>query len=237
LFRCRAAIWHGLIWKNDACQLLLLAGNIQSLEQAERRPATSLLCFETVLSIVGHVMINLAFLAMAFVGLWQQDWFQCRKWGQSAVGNFQAIGDSYESSVLFLMNIFQTIATGMSMNFGYSFRQYWIKNYVFVCLSSFWMICVFVITPYPSNFSCVFRVNCSNEVSICTLYQVSASHGERASHPGFPFSAQSQNIVRNLTSGTPRPISNAFNTTVMPLSFRWMLVGIMISYLVAVFSW
>jgi magnesium-transporting ATPase (P-type) len=128
-------------------------------------PASSLLCMHTVVRIVGHLILNFAFLAIAFGVLWSQDWFQCRKWGQSQVANFQSIGDSYESSVLFLMTIFEAIATAMSMNFGHSFRQHWIKNYVFVCLSSTWMLCVFAITLFPSRFSCVFRVNCSNEVS------------------------------------------------------------------------
>jgi magnesium-transporting ATPase (P-type) len=109
-------------------------------------------------------MLNYIYLGIAFAALGQQDWFRCRTWGQSEVGNFQAIGDSYESSVLFLMTIFQTIGTAMTMNFGYTFRQPWAKNYVFVCLSSLLMLCVFF-TLYPSKFSCVFRVNCSNEVS------------------------------------------------------------------------
>jgi magnesium-transporting ATPase (P-type) len=130
------------------------------------RPESSLLCLETVVRITGHLALNFAFLGIAFAALWSQDWFQCRKWGQSQVANFQSIGDSYESSVLFLMTIFEAIATAMSMNFGHSFRQHWIKNYVFVCLSSTWMLCVFAITLFPSRFSCIFRVNCTNEVSV-----------------------------------------------------------------------
>jgi magnesium-transporting ATPase (P-type) len=137
-----------------------------------RRPAASLLCVETVLSIVGHILLNYIYLGIAFAALGQQDWFRCRTWGQSEVGNFQAIGDSYESSVLFLMTIFQTIGTAMTMNFGYTFRQPWAKNYVFVCLSSFFMLCVFFITLYPSKFSCVFRVNCSNEVSCSIRFEM-----------------------------------------------------------------
>jgi hypothetical protein len=48
------------------------------------------------------------------------------------------------------MVAFQTIATAMFMNFGHSFRQHWIKNYVFMLLSDTWMLCVFIITLYPS---------------------------------------------------------------------------------------
>jgi hypothetical protein len=130
-----------------------------------RRPKSSLLCLETVLGVGGHLMWNYVFLAIAFAALWQQDWFQCRKWKQDDVGNFTAVGDSYESTMLFLVTVFQTIATAMSMNFGYDFREAWYKNYALVCLSSTWMLVVFIIVLYPSTFSCIFRVNCTNEVS------------------------------------------------------------------------
>jgi magnesium-transporting ATPase (P-type) len=129
-----------------------------------RRPNSSLLSLKNVCSISGNLAWNYLFLAIAFTALWYQDWFLCRKWEASAVGNFSAIGDSYESSVLFLMSTFQAIATPMSMNFGYSFREGWFKNYIFVCLAGTWMVCVFIVTLYPSTFSCIFRVNCSNEV-------------------------------------------------------------------------
>jgi magnesium-transporting ATPase (P-type) len=130
-----------------------------------RRPMSSLLCVETVRSIVGNLVLNYVFMAIAFGALWYQDWFQCRRWDQAYASSFMTVGDDYEASVLFLMATFQAIATPMSMNFGYTFRQSWFKNYVFVCLSSTWMICVLYATLSPSTFSCIFRVNCSNEVS------------------------------------------------------------------------
>jgi magnesium-transporting ATPase (P-type) len=129
-----------------------------------RRPTCSLLSSETVLRIVVHIEFNFLFLTVAFAALWSQDWFRCRKQDEHDIGNFASLGDSYESSVLFLMVFFQTVATAMSMNFGADFRQGWFGNRVFASISLFWMMCVFIITLYPSKFSCVFRVNCSNEV-------------------------------------------------------------------------
>jgi predicted P-type ATPase len=129
-----------------------------------RRPTDSLLGPETLLSICGILALNFAFLVLAMLTLFQQDWFQCRKWNSNDVSNVLAIGDNYESTVIFLIGGYQYIASAMVLNFGYTFRQSWWRNYVFVLLSLTWTSFFFVMTIYPSSFSCVWRVNCENEV-------------------------------------------------------------------------
>jgi hypothetical protein len=46
-----------------------------------------------------------------------------------------------------------------------------------------------------------------------------------------------QKVVRLVTTKYKEPISNPFNTTVMPLSFRWTLIGIMGFNLLVVLCW
>ena len=132
---------------------------------AKRQPTDSLLGAETLLSVCGILGWNFLFLVIAMLSLWSQDWFSCRKWNSDDVSNVLIIGDNYESSLLFVVGGFQMIATAMVLNYGYTFRQGWWRNYIFVAFSVTWMLFFFLMTLYPSKFSCIFRVNCINEVS------------------------------------------------------------------------
>jgi magnesium-transporting ATPase (P-type) len=155
-------VMYDVVWSLTLTFSLPLARAATKL--TPRRPTASLLGKETIFSVCGILVWNILYLIIAMTALWNQDWFQCRKWGQQTVVSFQSIGDSYESSVIFIMIGFQGIASAMSLNFGYSFRKGWLNNYVFVFFSCTWMLFQFIIALYPSNFSCIWRVNCSNEV-------------------------------------------------------------------------
>jgi predicted P-type ATPase len=130
-----------------------------------RRPTSSLLGQETVFSVCGILGWNFVYLTIALVALFNQDWFACRRWHSDDVSNVRTIGDNYETTVLFVVGGFQYIASAMALNFGYTFRQSWWKNYVFVGFSLLWCLFFLLMTLYPSNFSCIWRVNCSNDVS------------------------------------------------------------------------
>lgn len=151
------------IWSVTLAFSLPLAKAAKKL--TPRRPTDSLLGPETMYSVCGILAWNFLFLVIALFALFQQDWFQCRKWNSEDVSNVLAIGDNYEASVIFIVGGYQYIASAMVLNFGYTFRQGWIRNYTFVFLSVTWSLFIFVMTIYPSSFSCIWRVNCDNEVS------------------------------------------------------------------------
>jgi magnesium-transporting ATPase (P-type) len=161
-------VYFDAIWSISLAFTLPLAKAARRL--TPRQPTDSLLGPETLCSVCGILAWNFLFLVIAMLSLWNQDWFACRKWNSDDVSNVLIIGDNYESSLLFLMGGFQFIASSMVLNYGYTFRQGWWRNYVFVALSITWMIFVFVATIHPSNFSCMFRVNCVNEVSDATTF-------------------------------------------------------------------
>ena len=133
------------------------------------RPTASLLGSPTMFSACGLLAWNILFMIIALLALFSQDWFQCRKWNSNDVSDVLAIGDNYESATLFVVGGYQYVASAIALNFGYTFRESWWKNYIFVFLSFTWTLFQFVMTLYPSSFSCIWRVNCSNEVSIYTL--------------------------------------------------------------------
>jgi magnesium-transporting ATPase (P-type) len=141
-----------------------------SLSKASKKlsnfcPTASLLSSRTLFSVCGILFINFSFIVIAFIALFNQEWFQCRKWNVKDVSNILIIGDNYEASVLFLVGGYQYISSAIALNFGYSHRQSWWSNYKFVFLAALWTAFVFMMTIYPSRFSCIWRVNCSNDVS------------------------------------------------------------------------
>jgi magnesium-transporting ATPase (P-type) len=127
-----------------------------------RRPTTSLISGETLASVGGTIAWNFLFMTIGFISLWNQEWFPCRKISSD---HAWAGSDAYESQVMFLIAASQVIINGTVLNFGYTFRQSWCKNYVLNFFSFAWFLFILLITLHPSKLSCFFRVNCVNEVS------------------------------------------------------------------------
>ena len=129
------------------------------------RPTSSLLGPTTISSLVGIIVWNMFYLVIGLVALWKQDWFSCREWDSGNVSNVLTIGDNYETTVLFLIGGYQYIASAIALNFGYTWRENWFKNFVFVFLATLFTVFQFIMTIHPSEFSCIWRVNCDNDVS------------------------------------------------------------------------
>ena len=103
---------------------------------------------------------------------------------------------------------YQYISSAAAYNFGYKFRANWFRNFVFVFFFTSWTAFQFAATLTNSKFSCIWRLNCDND-----------------------------HVVRLVYSAELEAIYNVFNTTVMPMSFRWLLVGLMIINLIAICAW
>ncbi len=172
------------------------------------RPTASILGPNTMWSACGTLAINFVFLVIALAALFGQDWFQCRKWGSNDVSQVNNMGDNYESSVIFIVSGYQIVASAAPFNFGYSFRQNWFRNYIFVFLFFLFTAMQFGMTLSASNFSCIWRVNCDNDHSVPTII-----------------------------SPSPPPISNIYSTTEMPVEFRVFLVVLMVANLIIICVW
>ena len=106
------------------------------------------------------------------------------------------------------VDVLQYLATPFVYNFGYSFRAPWYLNYAFLILFTFYTAIQFCITLYPSHLSCLYRVNCNND-----------------------------EVTYGVYNRFKVPIQNYFNTTLMPMHFRWILVAIMASNFVTLIIW
>jgi magnesium-transporting ATPase (P-type) len=127
-----------------------------------RSPTSSLLSQDTVISIAGTLWWNFVFLVVGLATLWNQEWFSCRYF-PSRQDRWNNV-DKYDTQVAFLLVLFQVVANSMILNFGYSFRRSWSKNYVLVFCSLVWCLSILLFILLPSKFSCFFRFNCTNEV-------------------------------------------------------------------------
>jgi cation-transporting ATPase 13A3/4/5 len=173
-----------------------------------KRPTASILGPHTLASACGVLGINFLFLVIGLLALYSQDWFQCRKWGSTDVSNVLTIGDNYETSVIFIISGYQYIASAAAFNFGYTFRANWFRNYIFVFFFALWTALQFGATLSASNLSCIWRLNCDND-----------------------------HAVRFVTGTEPEAIYNPWNTTVMPMEFRWILFVLMVVNLILVCAW
>eukprot|EP00457_Paulinella_chromatophora_P000588 gb/GEZN01000588.1/.p1 GENE.gb/GEZN01000588.1/~~gb/GEZN01000588.1/.p1 ORF type:complete len:1220 (+),score=191.62 gb/GEZN01000588.1/:86-3661(+) len=175
---------------------------------AMSRPTSSVLGAYTLVSFLGMFFLNMSFLFFSLGVLFKQDWYQCRQWESTDISEASSIGDNYESSTIFLISGWQYVASAMAFNFGGLHRAGWFNNYRFVALVIFFSCMHFYITMVPSHLSCLFRINCDNE-----------------------------NVVPFVTTMGKVPIQNHWNTTVIPVSFRWTLVFIMIANTVVIMAW
>ena len=194
------------IWTMTLAFTLPLARAAKKLSLT--RPTASILGSATMFSACGVLVIHFMFIVIALATLFNQDWFQCRKWGSTDVSNVLVIGDNYESETIFLVTGYMYINSAIVFNFGYEWRQAWIRNFIFVWLVFGYTFIHFWITLVPGKMSCFFRVNCENE-----------------------------DAVRGVTTFEVRPIQNPWNTTVMPQDYRNKLIAIMVCDTVAVVAW
>jgi len=173
------------------------------------RPTSDLFGWHTISSALGVLALNFTFTVIALGTLFSSSFFKCRRWNSSDISNVTTIGDNYEAQTLFVVTGYQYISSAMAFNFGYSYRANWFRNWIFVTLCVAYTVIHWTIIIHPGNMSCLWRVNCTND-----------------------------HIQRGVTTGpNPVQINNNFNTTVMPLYFRWILVGIIIGNTVAIMSW
>ena len=197
-------VFYDGVWTITLAFALPLARAAEKL--APSRPTASILGLHTMSSALGIMILDFLFLVIAYVALNHQDWYKCRQWKDADLSNVWTIGDNYETEVLWLITGFQLVISGIVFNFGYEFRQAWIRNYVLVMFVTIYVTVHFYVTLVPSKLSCFFRINCDNEDVF-------------------------NGVIETLS------VQNDFNTTIMPKSFRRILVGIMVANLVAVVGW
>eukprot|EP00567_Pseudictyota_dubia_P008388 CAMPEP_0197440774 /NCGR_PEP_ID=MMETSP1175-20131217/7191_1 /TAXON_ID=1003142 /ORGANISM="Triceratium dubium, Strain CCMP147" /LENGTH=1386 /DNA_ID=CAMNT_0042970943 /DNA_START=120 /DNA_END=4280 /DNA_ORIENTATION=+ len=172
------------------------------------RPTASLLGAHTMSSYLGILLINFLAMVVGLVALNQQSWYSCRKWVLDDISNAFVLGDNYESTVIWLITGYQYLSSAAAYNFGFTHRAPWWSNCRLVFFFVAFTVLHYYVTLSEDKVSCLFRINCGNE-----------------------------NVVRPVIGSEPYPINNNWNTTVMPYSFRWVMIGIMTANLFLNMAW
>ncbi|KAJ2156033.1 hypothetical protein GGF46_005456 [Coemansia sp. RSA 552] len=130
---------------------------------APHRPTARILGPQMLTSVGGVVLMNWFFSAMAYVWLFQQDWFRCNEHSgaEADATKWWLLGDNYESSIISFVSTFQFINNGFIVNYGYHFRAGWYRNYPLLVVWGFLMAFVsYMLLADPNQVGCTFRLNC-----------------------------------------------------------------------------
>ncbi|KAJ2416369.1 hypothetical protein GGI10_001031 [Coemansia sp. RSA 2530] len=139
---------------------------------AKYRPTSRILGPQMLASVGGIVFLNWLFSAMAYVWLFQQDWFRCNEHATAEVDvtKWWLLGDNYESSILSFVSMFQFITNGFVVNYGYLYRARWYKNYALLVVWGFLMVFTsYMLLADPNRVGCAFRLNCGTASVIESL--------------------------------------------------------------------
>jgi cation-transporting ATPase 13A3/4/5 len=97
-------------------------------------PTARLLGKELLFSIVGQIVINLAFLTLVMFFMYGQAFYRCHEFDSTHVDlrRWWELSDNYEGSLTGLLTGFQIIHAACSFNTGKYFRQGFWKNWAFI---------------------------------------------------------------------------------------------------------
>jgi cation-transporting ATPase 13A3/4/5 len=136
------------------------------------RPTATLFGVRTVSAIAFPVMSAVVFMIISYTVLWQQSWyvFVNALTDLHIPGYLWMLkGDNYDSAVgvLFLFAVLST--TAFVNTYGGDFRQNIIRNRAISVAYAITLTGVFVmILAPPSQFGCIYRVNCGTEQSLAS---------------------------------------------------------------------
>ncbi|KAJ3090913.1 hypothetical protein HK102_002250, partial [Quaeritorhiza haematococci] len=170
---------------------------------APTRPTARLLGVETVISIVGQIIINIIFMVIVTAFLFSEPWFLCREFdGNTAdVRRWWELADNFEASVTGLLGAFQIIHAAAAFNLGWRYRKGPHRNIVFLCIYTLiFSLLSYVTLADPNALGCLFHVNCGVR--------------EAVRERGYGY---------DILGGFPKEYHAAEGHNIMPVEFRWRL--------------
>ncbi|RKP27439.1 hypothetical protein SYNPS1DRAFT_32456 [Syncephalis pseudoplumigaleata] len=179
---------------------------------AALRPTARLFGPQTLASVFGQVLVNMAFLFGAYGLLFRQSWFRCREFDGTTVDNTKwwLMGDNFEAPIIACMSLFQFLAAAFAYNFGHRFRQSWWRNWrLLIVWLAVYVFISFLVLADPNRVGCLFRMNCGDA-----------------------------DVLEE--QGYPRPdwfierYNSPLGHNVYPAAFRWKLWGLAQANLVAI---
>ena len=192
---------------------LTMASPAQELSRF--RPTARLLGVETVMSVLGQIIINVVFMIIAIVVLFKQSFFVCNEFDGTFVDlrKWWELADNFEGSLIGFILIFQIINAACAFNIGNRYRAGFWKNKIFIgiYISAATLLSTLVLTS-PNPIGCMFHINCGTKEAL-------------------------QNLGYTVWFKAPEKYFNAIGHNVFPVYFRWILFLIAMLNLGAVLVW
>ncbi|KAH6576338.1 hypothetical protein BASA62_001487 [Batrachochytrium salamandrivorans] len=179
------------------------------------RPTARLLGPETIISVVGQIVINIVFLVTATALLFRQSFLKCNEFNGLKVDmrRWWELADNFEGEVTGLIATFQIIHAAAAFNLGSKYRSGFLMNRTFMIVYGV----VFGIISYitladPNWLGCLFHINCGTRDAVNA-----AGYATNFPMPLVYFAPVGHNI--------------------MPSSFRLMLWSLAVLNLLALLAW
>eukprot|EP00842_Homolaphlyctis_polyrhiza_P003028 jgi/Hompol1/3726/HPOL_003341-RA len=182
---------------------------------ADSRPTARLLGPETIMSVVGQIVINIVFVIIAVVLLFGQRFFRCNEFdGNSAdMRRWWELADNFEGEVTGLMATFQILHSAAAFNLGSKYRNGFLANRSFLIVYGVvFTIVSLVLLGFPNRIGCLFHVNCGTRDAL-------------------------QSLGYNIAFTPPAEYFSPAGHNVMPFSFRLTLWVLTVLNLFAVLAW
>ncbi|KAJ1343476.1 hypothetical protein BSLG_001974 [Batrachochytrium salamandrivorans] len=133
------------------------------------RPTARLLGPETIISVVGQIVINIVFLVTATALLFRQSFLKCNEFNGLKVDmrRWWELADNFEGEVTGLIATFQIIHAAAAFNLGSKYRSGFLMNRTFMIVYGV----VFGIISYitladPNWLGCLFHINCGTRDAV-----------------------------------------------------------------------
>ncbi|KAL2914989.1 hypothetical protein HK105_205533 [Polyrhizophydium stewartii] len=181
----------------------------------DSRPTARLLGPETIVSVVGQIVINIVFSVVAVVLLFGQSFFRCREFDgtRADMRRWWELADNYEAEVTGLLGTFQILHAAAAFNLGSKYRNGFLMNRTFlVVYGVVFALITFITLAEPNALGCLFHVNCGTADALSSI-------GYSTSFP------------------LPTEYFAPGGHNVMPMSFRLVVWGLSVLNLLALLGW
>ncbi|KAI9349302.1 hypothetical protein DFJ73DRAFT_789982 [Zopfochytrium polystomum] len=179
---------------------------------ARTRPTARLLGPETIISVVGQILINIVFIvigvAILFANRYRGGFLFCNEFDGRLVDvrRWWELADNFEGEVTGLLGTFQIVHAAFAFNIGSTYRAGWYRNVVFLGIyAAIVGVLSFVTLADPNTLGCLFHVNCGTSAALERL------------------NAESGTSYSTSFLGVPTVYHSFAGHNVMPAWFRWRL--------------
>jgi cation-transporting ATPase 13A3/4/5 len=179
------------------------------------RPTARLLGPETIISVVGQIIIDIFFVSIAVVSLFRQSFFKCNEFDgtHADLRKWWELPDNYEGAVIGIVLTYQIINAACAFNIGNRYREGFWKNKTFLAVyfSAFLILAVILLSD-PNPIGCIFRINCGTQSAL-------------------------ESLGYKVWFNAPKQYFNHLGHNVIPVYFRWQLLFIVLLNCAAGLIW